>query len=70
MSPALRAGSAAAPSRLACYAANAARLPSSAPLRVRTSPPAFARGGPDNKKASIAGSSKFKLAEEEGFEPS
>ena len=46
------------------------RLPSSAPLRVRTPPPAFARGGPDNKKASIAGSSKFKLAEEEGFEPS
>ena len=27
-------------------------------------------GGPDNKKAPIAGSSKFKLAEEEGFEPS
>ncbi len=28
-----------------------ARLPSSAPLRVRTPPPAFARGGPDNKKS-------------------
>ena len=62
MSPALRAGSAAAQTLT--------RLPSSAPLRVRTPPPAFARGGPDNKKASIAGSSKFKLAEEEGFEPS
>lgn len=47
-----------------------ARLPSSAPLRVRTPPPASAWGGPDNKKAPIAGSSKFKLAEEEGFEPS
>ena len=47
-----------------------ARLPSSAPLRVRTPPPASARGGRNNKKAPIAGSSKFKLAEEEGFEPS
>ena len=47
-----------------------ALLPSSAPLRVRTPPPASARGGPDNKKAPITGSSKFKLAEEEGFEPS
>ena len=47
-----------------------ALLPSSAPLRVRTPPPASARGGPDNKKAPIVGSSKFKLAEEEGFEPS
>ena len=47
-----------------------ARLRSSAPLRVRTPPPASARGGRTNKKAPIAGSSKFKLAEEEGFEPS
>lgn len=51
MSPALRAGSAAALSHLACCAAALARLPSSAPLRVRTPPPTSARGGPDNKKS-------------------
>ena len=70
MSPALRAGSAAAPSRLACCTANARVF---AQLRTSTgsgSPPASARREPDNKKAPIAGSLKFKLAEEEGFEPS
>ena len=56
--------------RLACCAANAHAF---AQLHTPTgsSPSScFCRGGPDNKKASIAGSSKFKLAEEEGFEPS
>ena len=70
MSPALRAGSAAEASRLASYAANAHAF---FQLRTPTGSnpsPASARGALDNKKAPIAGSSKFKLAEEEGFEPS
>ena len=69
MSPALRAGSAAAPSHLACHAANVRAF---AQLRTPTgsnTSSCFRTGG-DNKKAPIAGSSKFKLAEEEGFEPS
>ena len=70
MSPALRAGSAAAPSRLACCTANARafavqHLYGFEPLLLL-----LHGAGPITKKASIAGSSKFKLAEEEGFEPS
>ena len=69
MSPALRAGSAAAPSRLACYAANA-RAFAQLPTPTGSNPSSCFCTGGDNKKAPIAGSPKFKLAEEEGFEPS
>ena len=70
MSPALRAGSAAALSHLACYGANARAFAQLRTLTGSNPSSCFCTGGPNNKKAPIAGSPKFKLAEEEGFEPS